>query len=109
MTAFVVPESTVAEKRKDAENRFEFKLREKGKTFSVPKMEFLSRPATKYLGEKYATTSEADLLRGLIKIEAPDAFDIVDKFEDDQAIELSVAWAAASKITPGESEASEIS
>ncbi|OMQ31597.1 hypothetical protein [Rhodococcus sp. D-1] len=109
MTAFVVPESTVAEKRKDEENRFEFKLREKGKTFSVPKMEFLSRPATKYLGEKYATTSEADLLRGLIKIEAPDAFDIVDKMEDDQAIELSIAWAAASKVDAGESTASDAS
>lgn len=100
MSAFVVPESTVAEKRKDDGNRFEFKLRAKGKTFSVPKMEFLSRESTKYLGEKYASTSEADLVRGLIQIEAPDAFAVVDAMEDDQALGLSVAWAASSTAEP---------
>lgn len=107
MTAFVVPDSVVAEKRKEAENRFEFKLREKGKTFSVPKMQFFGRETAKYITENHTKISEADILRGLIKIEAPDAFDIVDAMEDDQAIQLSIAWVEASNVDMGESEASE--
>ncbi|MBT2266455.1 hypothetical protein [Rhodococcus erythropolis] len=106
MSAFVVPKSKVAEDRVVDENRFAFQLEEGGPEFSVPKMEFLSRPATKYLTASYAKTTEADLVRGLIEIECPDAFPVVDEMEDDQAIELSVAWAAASKVDAGESEAS---
>lgn len=100
MSAFIVTDSKTAEERSKDENRFEFQLVEDGELFSVPKMEFLSRPATKYLSANFSTTSEADLVRGLIEIEAPGAFEAVDAMEDDQALGLSVAWAAASTAEP---------
>ena len=109
MTAFTIPKSEIPELSTVDENRFEFKLSAKGKTYSVPKLGFLPRKSGKFIKDNMRTLGEADLLRGLISIECPEAFDLVDALEDDQVVKLSEAWAEASTITVGESGASETS
>lgn len=107
MTAFTVPKSEVPEASALAENRFPFRLTAKGKEYSLPKLEFLPRKSAKVIRESIGRVTEADLLRKLVEIECPEAFEAVDALEDDQAEALSTAWVESSAVTVGESTASE--
>lgn len=106
MSAYVVEPSVIAEEALKPENRFEFQVSEKGKKHSVPKLGYLPRKSGKFIRNNMRELGEADILRGLIELECPAAFPAVDNMEDDQCIRLSQAWAEASGITAGESEAS---
>jgi hypothetical protein len=101
---FVVPKSEGSKK----ENRFTFKLSERGKTHSVPFLQYIGGEAAEYI-ESLAVkpVSEATMLRNLIRIECPEAFDEIRKLANDQVAALSVAWAEESEASAGESQASE--
>ncbi|MEU2002069.1 hypothetical protein ACH47B_13355 [Rhodococcus sp. NPDC019627] len=109
MTAFTVPKSEVPELAAKDENRFTFKLKANGKVYSLPKLEFLPRESAKVIRASIGQVTEADLLRKLVEIECPDAFEAVDALEDDQAEALSTAWVDSSAVSVGESTASEAS
>lgn len=99
---FVVPKSEGSKK----ENRFPFKVT--SKQYSVPFLQFLGGEAAEYLESLHdKPTSEATMLRNLIKIECPEAYDEIRKLANDQVAALSVAWAEASAASVGESSASE--
>lgn len=106
MSAYVVEPSVIIEEGAKPENRFEFQLTPKGKKYTVPKLGYLPRKSGKFIRQNMRELGEADILRGLIERECPEAFSAVDDMEDDQCIRLSQAWAEASGITAGESEAS---
>lgn len=92
------------------ENRYHFKAsdRANAKVYSVPFIQYLSGEGNEYLetvAEK--PLSEATLLRNMIRIECPEAYDEVRKMSNDQVSWISQEWAKASTASVGESSASD--
>ncbi|WP_280430037.1 hypothetical protein [Nocardia brasiliensis] len=99
---FTVPPSKASKR----ENRFPFRTRPGGRVYTVPKLQFFSGESAAFIKEQVNGLSEAQITRELIRIECPDAVADVKQMADDQVIELSGAWVAASGITVGESDGS---
>jgi hypothetical protein len=94
------------------ENRFEFE--HKGKTYSIPKLEFLSADATKYVEDvstgKIPDAGLTENIRTLFcKAEPKLPKTLFDGLSRDQIVALRDAWYESSKVTAGESSASESS
>jgi hypothetical protein len=92
------------------ENRFEFSLPKSKKTYSVPKLEFLT-------GEQMMKVVSVDKASAAGTLGDSDIAVIFELFEDmcdapvralamDQLFALYEAWSAASDVTPGESDGS---
>lgn len=101
MAVFVVPPSAGSKK----ENRFSFKLGTK--TYSVPKLQYLSGKTAKMLTETTDQLTVAEINRRIFISECPSLEEAVYDLADDQVNALADAWVEESAITPGESEASE--
>lgn len=91
------------------ENRFEFE--HKGKTFSLPKIEYLPNEATEYL-EGINAGSLPDpgftaFIRTFMTKADPKVAPAIKALTRDQLVALRNAWYEASKVTTGESSASE--
>ncbi|WP_330253142.1 hypothetical protein OG874_00555 [Nocardia sp. NBC_00565] len=94
------------------ENRFEFEL--KSKTYSIPKAEYLSSDASKFLEDmstgKISDVGFTEYIRILFfKAEPKLPKALFEGLSRDQLTALRDAWYAASKVTTGESSASESS
>ncbi|MFE7717486.1 hypothetical protein ACFU44_00365 [Nocardia rhizosphaerihabitans] len=90
------------------ENRYAFRLRDGGKVFSVPKLQYLSGKGTDFLDEAIEQgLDEIRLTRALIAIECPEAAEGARNLAADQVMWISKRWAEASTITVGESEGSD--
>ncbi|UGT65331.1 hypothetical protein LTT66_18345 [Nocardia gipuzkoensis] len=94
------------------ENRFEFE--HKGKTYSIPKLEFLSADATKYVEDvstgKIPDAGLTEYARTLmLKAEPKLPKVMLEGLSRDQILALRDAWFESSKATVGESSASESS
>ena len=92
------------------ENRFEF-TDAKGKTHSLPKLEFLSVEASDYL-EGTSTGAIPDpgftaFIRVFMAKAEPKVAAVVKSLTRDQLVSLRNAWYEASKVDVGESSASE--
>lgn len=92
------------------ENRFEF-TDIKGKAFSLPKMDYLPFAATEYL-EGVTTGTIPDpgfsaFIRKFMTTAEPKVAPAVKALTRDQLVALRNAWYEASKVTVGESSASE--
>lgn len=96
------------------ENRFPFKD-QKGKEFSLPKIEFLPSAASKYMeGVTSGTVTDPGytaFLREFMSLAEPKVKAAVADLSRDQLVSLRNAWYEASKetIEVGESSASESS
>lgn len=98
------------------QNRFEFKFRGNKKTYSLPKLQFLTpklqsrlMAAVKDIPDGEEPTREQgaviyDLQLAIFEHYIPDFLDLVDG--QDQITALFEAWQGASKISLGESSAS---
>ncbi|MGW4090038.1 hypothetical protein [Nocardia sp. NPDC004750] len=94
------------------ENRFEFSI--KGKTYSVPKIEFLPDEASSFLEAmstgKISDVGYTEYIRTLFaKAEPKLSANALKGLARDQLTALRDAWYESSKVTPGESSASESS
>lgn len=99
-SAFNVPASAGSKR----DNRFTF--RHDGKTYSVPKLQYLSGKTAKLLNELQAPMTSAEINRRVLVSECPDCEDAVYSMADDQMEALADAWIEASTVTVGESQGS---
>ncbi|MFI9507573.1 hypothetical protein [Nocardia sp. NPDC052566] len=94
----------------DPANRFEF-LDRKGKTHSMPKLEFLPAGASEYLeGVNSGTIPDPGLtsfLKAFMAKAEPKIAAVVDGLSRDQLAALRDEWNRVSRVTEGESSASD--
>ncbi len=87
-------------------NRFEFDLDVDGetKTFSLPKFDFLPQKVGRFL--RSTQGAPVDVFVDAIAMINSDLAALLPDLESGQIDWITEEWAAASKVTPGESEAS---
>ncbi|AXK86596.1 hypothetical protein SAMN05421776_11756 [Nocardia farcinica] len=96
-----------ASKASKRENRYSFRLKDGGKVYSVPKLQYMSGDGSKFIAEQLGKgLDEVSFTRRLLSIECPEAAAELDSLHADQVLWLSERWTAASAITVGESEGS---
>jgi hypothetical protein len=94
------------------ENRFEFTI--KDKTYSIPKLEYLSAEAASFIEDmsmgKISDVGFTEYIRALfVKAEPKLPATALKGLSRDQLTALRDAWYESSKVTAGESSASESS
>lgn len=102
-----IPESAIGQVLENDENVFIARNPATGQTFRLPKLGFLPRKSAKFIAKAIAEKiDEADVMRKLVEMNAPEAFEDFDDLEEDQVIYASNEWVKASGIDLGESETS---
>jgi hypothetical protein len=89
---YEVPKSKASIKQ----NRFEFKVEGKAKTYSVPLLKFITAASV------MAFEDNKELRGIMLAADDPVTRGVLEGLDADQLEQLATAWAAESGITPGE-------